>query len=97
MLCDINKVSIYEEKMNLVDFHIIKKYGRGHPIKGGSLHPKKLRPTLIEMLLAHLYTSKKFWIHKLTPSCRKTILINFTCIIKGGGRRQRQIDKLKQN
>ena len=46
-------------------------YGRDHPIKGGSLHPRKLRSTFIEMLLAHLCISKKFRIHKLTPSLRK--------------------------
>ena len=69
-------------------------------MKGGSQHPRKLRPALIEMILANLFASKKFRIHKLTPSCRKNILRNFTCIRtlkKGRGRRQRQIVELDHN
>ena len=40
----------------LINFLLIKKYGRGHPLKDGFLQSRKLRLTFIEILLAHLYT-----------------------------------------
>ena len=62
MLCDINKVIFNLIIFNLIIFNLIifnsiiflliKKYGRGHPIKGGSLNPRKLR------------NFKKFYLYK---------------------------------
>ena len=66
--------------MNLINSLLIKKYGCGHPVKGGSLHPRKLIPTLFEMLLAPISTSKRFRVGELTTSCRKKRFRNFTCI-----------------